>query len=184
MEVHTKFLNHQFTEFRLHIPWASPSHGKLFFFKRTWWDYCEPLLFCGLKVTCPPAIVHCVVHSGTSKWKTLEQISTNYTSHLDRSFNNIHAYEEMLEYMSTYVGTESDWITLCQIIPKKANIIQEIFCGIHPTAGVYLLTRLFGTQMLTLSDCLVNLLVKRATVICTYKFFQTDRPGKFYVFVC
>ena len=76
--------------------------------RMNFWDYGEPLLFVGLKVTYPQETFHCVVHSGTTEWNTLEHIFTNYTLHLDTYFNNLHAYEDMLEYMSTYVDTESD----------------------------------------------------------------------------
>ena len=107
LEVHTDFLHHEFTEFKVHIPWISPSHGHLFI-KRVFRIYGEPLLLLGLKTTYPPEVFHCVVHCDTSEWNSLEQISTNYTSHLDTYCNNLHAYEEMFEYMSTYVDTESD----------------------------------------------------------------------------
>ena len=107
LEVHTDFLHHEFTEFKVHIPWVSPFHGQLMI-KRFFWDYGEPLLVIGLNVTYPPEVFHCVVHSDTSEWNIFEQIFTNYTSHLDTYFNNLHAYEEMLEYMSTYVDTESE----------------------------------------------------------------------------
>ena len=94
-------------EFKVHIPWISPSHGQLLI-KRFFWDYGEPLRLLGFKVTYPPEVFHCVVPSDTSEWSSLEQIFINYTSHLDTYFNNVHAYEEMLEHMSTYVDTESD----------------------------------------------------------------------------
>ena len=100
-------MHQEFTEFKVHIPWISPSHGQLLI-KRVFWDYGEPLLLLGLKVTSPAEVFHCVVHSHTSERNSLEQIFTNYPSHLDTYFNNLHAYEEMLEYMSTYVDTESD----------------------------------------------------------------------------
>ena len=107
LEVHTDFLHHKFTEFKVHIPRISPSHGQLLI-KRIFWDYGEPLLLIGLKVTYPPEVFHCVVHSDTSEWNILEQNFTNYTSHLDTYFNNLDANEEMLQYMSTYVDTESE----------------------------------------------------------------------------
>ena len=107
MEVHTDILHHELTEFKVDIPRVSPFHGELLI-KRIFWDYGEPLLLLGLKVTYPPEVFHCVVHSATSEWNSLEQIFTNYTSHLNTYFNDIHANEEMLEYMSTYVDIESD----------------------------------------------------------------------------
>ena len=166
LEVHTDFLHHEFTEFQVHIPWVSPFHGQLLI-KRIFWDYGEPLLFLGLKVTNPPEVFDCVVHSDTSEWNTLEQISANYTFHLDRYFNNLHAYEEMIEYMGTHVDTESDGITLSHCIPKTTNNIQYNFCGNHQTTGSFLLTRLFGTHKLTPLDYLENLLVNMDLVICT-----------------
>ena len=107
MEAHTDFLQHEFTDFKVQIPWVSRFHGQLLI-KRIFWDYDEPRLLRGFKVTYPPEVFHCVVHSDTSEWNSLEHIFTNYTSHSDTYFNILHAYEEMLEYMSTYVDTESD----------------------------------------------------------------------------
>ena len=107
LEFHANFFHYEFSEHKDHIPWVSPSHGQLLI-RRILWGYGEPLLLIGLKVTYPPEIFHCVVDSGTSEWKTFEQTFTSYTSHLETYFNNLQANEEMLEYMRTYVDTESD----------------------------------------------------------------------------
>ena len=133
--------------------------------KRYFWGYGEPLLFIGLTMSIAPEIFRCVVHSGTSEWNTLEQIFANYTHHLDTYFNNLHAYEEMFEYMSTYMDTQSDGMIFLPIIPKKTNNIQFSFCGIHPTTVFYLLTRMIGRHQVTPLDCLATLLVNKDLVI-------------------
>ena len=115
-------MQHEVTEFKVHIPWISPFHGQLLI-KRIFLDYGEPILLLGLKVTYPSEVFHCVVHSDTSEWNSLEQVFTDYSTHLDTYFRNLHAYEEMFEYMSTYVDTESDGMSLCHCIPKKTNNI-------------------------------------------------------------
>ena len=107
MEVHTDFIHYEFSEIKVHIICISPSQGHLLI-ERIFWDYGEPLLLIGLKVTYPAEVFHCVVLSSTSEWHSLDRIFTNYTSHLDTYCKNPHANEEMLEYMSTYVDTESD----------------------------------------------------------------------------
>ena len=94
--------------------WDSPNNGILFINKSVWNAQGHPIRLFGKFFgqhglgDLYLEVFHCVVHSNTTEWNTLEQIFTNYTSHLDTYFNNLHAYEEMLEYMTTYVDTESD----------------------------------------------------------------------------
>ena len=86
MEVHTDFLNHEFTEFKVHIAWVSSFHGQLLS-KRIFWDYGQPLLLIGLEVTYPPEVFHCVVHSDTSEWNSVEHILTKLHISLGHLFH-------------------------------------------------------------------------------------------------
>ena len=128
IEVHTDSLHHEFNEIKVHIPWISTSHDQLLI-KRFLWDYGEPLLLIGLKITNPPQNFHGVVHSGISERNTLDQIFANYTYHLDTYFNILHAYEEMLEYMSTYVDTESDRMTYIIVSRQRRTAFSTVFVG-------------------------------------------------------
>ena len=123
---------HDFPELKVHITWVSPFNGQLLI-KRNFWDYGEPLLLIGLRVTYPPEIIHCVFNSGTSEWNTLEQIFTNYTSNLDTYFNNLHAYEKKFEYISTYLDTENDWMPL-YLEKDEQHLVQ--FLWDSPNNGI------------------------------------------------